>query len=407
MTVAPVSDLRYNVDRMGRALPATPVAPRRFLGLSRPSIGEEEIDELLDAIRSGWVTTGPKASTLQERLEDYLDVPHVRCLSSCTAGLSLALRVIGAGAGTEVLVPSMTFVSCANAIEHVGAKPVFVDALPATGHIDLDHAAHLVTERTAALIAVHLGGLPLDMDALNAFRDHHDLAVLEDAAHAIGARWRGVAVGAYGNPTAFSFHATKNMTTFEGGALALTDAATAERVERLALHGLTRSAWSRHGTETADAYDVLEPGFKCGMHDVAAAVGIHQLARLDAWIDRRESLASTYDAALASLPLRLPPRPPAHARHARHLYSVRLDDDARVGRDELIGGMRERGIGTSVHFRPIHTYAYYARSSGLGPNDLPVAAELGRRSLSLPLFPGMEEGDVAYVAESLSDLLCR
>jgi dTDP-4-amino-4,6-dideoxygalactose transaminase len=380
---------------------------RRFIGVSLPSIGDEEVEELLDVIRSGWVTTGPKTAELQDLLAEYLGVAHVRCTASCTAALSLALRVAGAGPGAEVLLPTMTFVSCANAVVHAGATPVFVDADPATGHVDLTHAASLVSERTIALLAVHLGGLPLDMDAICAFRDRHGLTVIEDAAHAIGARWRGVPIGAHGNPTAFSFHATKNMTTFEGGALVLTDGAAAERVERLSLHGLSRSAWSRHGASGPEAYDVPEPGFKCGMHDVAAAVGIHQLGRLDARIERREALARLYDEALVRLPLDLPPHAPAHGRHARHIYPVQMRDEAPLDRSALIEALRQRGIGTSVHFRPIHTYSYYAEQSGLAPEALPVAEALGRRLLTLPLFPTMEDDDVLYVAECMRELLGR
>jgi dTDP-4-amino-4,6-dideoxygalactose transaminase len=386
---------------MGR--PATRRA--EYLNLSAPAIGTEEIDELLDAIRSGWVTTGPKVAVFQERLQDYIDVPHVRCLSSCTAGLLLALHGAGVGAGDEVLLPSMTFVSCANAVEHLGARPVFVDCDARTGLLDLAHAETLVSPRTAAVLAVHLAGHPLDMDAVNAFRDRHGVTVVEDAAHAIGAEWRGRRIGAYGNPTAFSFHATKNMTTFEGGALALEDAAAAERVGRLSLHGLTRSAWSRHDTTGPAGYDLVEPGFKCAMHDVAAAVGIHQLTRLDEWIARRAALVDAYDERLAELPLELPARPPAHARHAHHLYSVLVRDDAAVGRDDLIAVLNRERIGASVHFTAIHLFTYYRDRYGLRPEHLPVATDRSARVLSLPLFPAMTEDDVEDVAATLAEAL--
>jgi dTDP-4-amino-4,6-dideoxygalactose transaminase len=376
-----------------------------YLGLSRPAIGEEEIEELLDAIRSGWVTTGPKVETLQERLQSYLGVPFVRCLSSCTAGLALGLRLLGVGPGDEVILPTLTFVSCANVVEHAGATPVLADIDPDTGLIDLEHAETIVSARTRALMPVHLGGRPLDMGGVTGFAERHGVGVVEDAAHAIGAAWRGRRIGAHGHLAAFSFHATKNMTTFEGGALALYDEEAAERVRRLSLHGLSRSAWSRHGARGPDAYEVTEPGFKLAMHDVSAAVGIHQLARLDGWIDRREELAAAYDNALAGLPLDLPPAVPWHARHARHLYPVRLHDDAPVARDAVIAGLQERGIGSSVHFRPVHEYAYYARRSGLRPEDLPVAAAFSRRVFSLPLFPAMRASDVERVATALWELI--
>jgi dTDP-4-amino-4,6-dideoxygalactose transaminase len=379
--------------------------PRPYLGLSAPHIGEEEIEELLDSIRSGWLTTGPKVATFQERLAAYLHVPHVRCLSSCTAGLTIALRMLDVGPGDEILLPSMTFVSCANAIEHLGAQPVFVDSDPATGLLDLAHAAALVNERTRAVMPVHLAGHPVDMTAVNELRDRHGIAVIEDAAHAIGARWQGRPIGSHGNLASFSFHATKNITTFEGGALAFADGAVAERAERLALHGLSRSAWSRHGASGPAAYEVAEPGFKFSMNDVSAAVGIHQLGRLDGWIERRAELADRYDEALRDLPLELPPRPPAHARHAHHLYIVRLDEGLRVGRDTVIERMQQQAIGCSVHFKAIHLYDYYSSRSGLRPGDLPVAAHLSAHALSLPLFPAMSEADVEHVASTLASVL--
>lgn len=379
--------------------------PRPYLGLSAPQIGDEEIEELLDSIRSGWLTTGPKVTTFQERLAGYLHVPHVRCLSSCTAGLTLALRMLEVGPGDEVLLPSMTFVSCANAIEHFGARPVFVDSDPATGLIDLAHAESLVSERTRAIMPVHLAGHPVDLGAVNELRDRHGIAVIEDAAHAIGARWLGRPIGSHGNLTAFSFHATKNITTFEGGALAFNDEASAQRAERLALHGLSRSAWSRHGASGPAAYEVAEPGFKFSMNDISAAVGIHQLGRLDGWIERRAELAGLYDEALRDLPLQLPPRPPAHARHAHHLYIVRFDDDRRVDRDGLIERMQQHRIGCSVHFKAIHFYDYYRTRYALEPGDLPVASHLSAHALSLPLFPAMSEADVDHVASTLADLL--
>ena len=381
-------------------------APRdRFLGVSAPNVGAAEIDELLDAIRSGWLTTGPKVSALQDALARYLGAPFVRCLSSCTAGLTLALRVLGVGPGDEVLVPALTFASCANAVVHLGADPVLVDSDPATGLVDLDDAERKVTPRTAALMAVHLGGRPLDLDAVGAFRDRHGVPVIEDAAHAIGAAWRGRRIGAHGNLTAFSFHATKNMTTFEGGALAIVEEEVAERVERLALHGLTRSSWARHGDAAPGVYDVPEPGFKFAMHDVSAAVGIHQLARLDGWIERRAELAALYDRRLAGLPLELLPPVPAHARHAHHLYMVRLATGAGIDRDALAHALRVRNIGTSVHFRALHLHSYYRDRCGLDPSDLPVAADWSERALSLPLFPAMTGDDVEDVALALEAVL--
>jgi dTDP-4-amino-4,6-dideoxygalactose transaminase len=380
-------------------------ARAHYLPLTAPAIGAEEIQELLGAIDSGWVTTGPRVAALEHDLERYLRAPYVRCLASCTAGLYLALRLAGVGPGDEVLMPTMTFVSCANAIEHLRARPVFVDSTPESGVIDLDHAATLVSGATKAIVVVHLGGHPLDMDELNAFRDRHGVTVIEDAAHAIGARWRGRPIGSHGNPTAFSFHATKNMSTFEGGALSVVERTDADRVKRLSGHGLDRSSWSRHGSESPAAYDVVEPGFKYGMTDIAAAVGIHQLPRLDRWIERRGWLARLYDERLAELPVELPPPVPEHARHAHHLYAIRIREDAPLARDAVIRGLHEARIGTSVHFAPIHRFTYFRERAGGRPAELPVAEDRARRVISLPLFPAMDERDVTDVADALRDLL--
>jgi dTDP-4-amino-4,6-dideoxygalactose transaminase len=374
----------------------------RLLGVSAPAIGDEEIDELLDAIRSGWVTTGPKASVLQERLAEYLDVPFVRCLSSCTAGLTLAMRVLDIGPGDEVLVPSLTFVACANAVVHLGATPVFVDSTAGAGLIDLQDAARKVTPRTRAIVPVHLAGHPVDLDALATFRDRFGVAVVEDAAHAIGGTFRGRRIGAHGNLTAFSFHATKNITTFEGGALAIADERVAERVERLSMQGVTRSSWARHGDTAPGAYDVIEPGYKFAMHDVAAAVGIHQLPRLDEWIERRRRISDLYDRRLAKLPLDLPLRPPGHAHH---LYIVQLRDEASVDRDTVARGLRDRNIGSTVHFHALHRQSYYAALGGHAPDDLPVASRWSDTALTLPLFPRMTEDDVDDVGRALEELL--
>jgi dTDP-4-amino-4,6-dideoxygalactose transaminase len=376
-----------------------------YLRLASPDIGDAELGEIAEAVRSGWVTTGPRVERLERRLEGYLRAPHVRCTASCTAAMQLALRMAGIGRGDEVLVPAMTFVSCANVVEHAGARPVLVDCDPATGHIDLAHGASLVTDRTAAILPVHLAGHPLDMDAVNAFRDRFGLAVVEDAAHAIGAAWKGQPIGSHGNPAAFSFHATKNMTTFEGGALTLFELPDYERAQRLSLHGLSRNAWSRHDTPTPADYEVHEPGFKSAMHDVAAAVGLHQLAALGGRIERRRALAGGYDELLADTALELPPAVPDHARHAHHLYLVRVPGDAAATRDEVAAELHAARIQTSVHFKAIHLHAYYRERYGYRPQDLPVSADRSARVLTLPLHPGMTESDVEEVSAVLAGAL--
>jgi dTDP-4-amino-4,6-dideoxygalactose transaminase len=376
-----------------------------FLVFGSPVIGDDEIAEVVASLRSGWVGTGPKVQRFEGMLADYVGVAEVRCLSSCTAALMLALRVLGIGPGDEVLVPTMTFVASANAVEHVGATPVLIDSEPGTGLIDLDAAEAAIGPATRAIVPVHLAGRPIDLDRLNALRDRHGLAVIEDAAHAIGAEWRGQRIGSHGNLTAFSFYVTKNMTTVEGGALATEDPEIAARVERLALHGLSLGAWARFSDQGFRHYEVVEPGFKYNMTDLQAAIGLHQLPRLDEWIDRRAELWERYDALLAGLPLATPPEAAPGTRHARHLYQVLLDPAAGLTRDELLDGLSERKIGTGVHYRGVHLHPYYRDRYELEPERFPVATSISERTLSLPLSPKVFESDQDDVVLALRELL--
>ena len=377
-----------------------------FLVFGRPLLGDREIDEVADSLRKGWIGTGPKVQTFERMLEEYVGVPHVRCVSSCTAALMLGLKALGIGPGDEVIVPSMTFIASANAVEHLGATPVLVDSEPGTGLLDLDLAEAAITPRTAAVMPVHLAGRPVDLDRLATIRDRHGIAVIEDAAHAIGARWRGQQIGTHGNLTAYSFYVTKNITTGEGGALATDDPDIAARVERLALHGLSLGAWQRFSDKGFKHYEVVEPGFKFNMMDIQAAIGIHQLPHLDTWIDERAEQWARYDEALAGLPLRLPPPPDEKLmRHARHLYTVDVLDEARLTRDELLEALVERKIGAGVHYRGVHTHPYYRDRYGLSPESFPVADDISQRTLSIPLSQSVTPDDLDDVIDALSDLL--
>lgn len=376
-----------------------------FLIFGSPVIGEKEIAEVVDSLRSGWVGTGPKVQRFETMLTEYLGVPHCRCVSSCTAALILSMQVLGIGPGDEVIVPAMTFVASANAVEHAGATPVLVDSEPDTGLIDLDAAEAAITPRTRAIMPVHLAGRPIDMDRLGELRDRHGIVVIEDAAHAIGAEWRGRRIGSFGNLTAYSFYVTKNISTIEGGALVTQDARIAAEVERLALHGLSLGAWQRFSDQGFRHYEVVRPGFKYNMTDVQAALGLHQLPRLDRWIDRRAELWERYDALLEGLPLKTPPPPEPRTRHAHHLYQVRLDPSAPLTRDELLDGLTERRIGTGVHYRGVHLHPFYRDRYGLRAEDFPVATAISERTLSLPLSPKVTEADAEDVASALSELL--
>jgi dTDP-4-amino-4,6-dideoxygalactose transaminase len=368
-------------------------------------IGDDEIAEVLACLRSGWVGTGPKVQQFEGMLAEYVGAAEVRCVSSCTAALMLALRVLGIGAGDEVLVPTMTFVASANAVEHVGATPVLIDAEPGTGLIDLDAAQAAITPATRAIMPVHFAGRPIDMDRLNALRDRHGLAVIEDAAHAIGAEWRGRRIGSHGNLTAFSFYVTKNITTVEGGAIATEDPEIAARVERLALHGLSLGAWARFSDQGFRHYEVVEPGFKFNMTDLQAAIGLHQLPRLDGWIDRRTELWERYDELLADLPLEIPLPAAEGTRHARHLYQVLLDPEAKVTRDELLDELSARRIGAGVHYRGVHLHPYYRDRYALAPERFPVATAISEQTISLPLSPKVTEADQDDVVLALRELL--
>jgi dTDP-4-amino-4,6-dideoxygalactose transaminase len=378
-----------------------------FLIFGSPLIGEREIAEVVDSLRSGWVGTGPKVQRFETMVAEYVRVPYCRCVSSCTAALILGLQVLGVGPGDEVLVPAMTFVASANAVEHAGATPVLVDCAPGTGLIDMDLAEAAITPRTKAIMPVHLAGRPVDMDWLARVRDDHGLRVIEDAAHALGAEWRGRRIGAFGNLTAFSFYVTKNISTIEGGALVTEDAELAAEVERLALHGLSLGAWQRFSDTGFRHYEVVRPGFKYNMTDVQASLGLHQLPQLDGWIARRTELWERYDALLADLPLQTPEPAEPHTRHARHLYQVLVAPGAPLDRDGVLDGLTAMRIGTGVHYRGVHLHPYYRDRYGLKPEHFPVATAISDRTLSLPLSPKVSDADQDDVVAALTELLGR
>ena len=365
-------------------------------------IEDAEIAEVVDSLRSGWIGSGPKVQRFERLLEDYIGVAHVRCVSSCTAALTLAMKVLGIGSGDNVIVPAMTFVASANAVEHSGASVVLVDCEPGTGLIDLAAAEAAVTSQTKAIMPVHFAGRPVDLDAVGRLAARHGLRVIEDAAHAIGAKWRGRRIGAFGNLTAFSFYATKNITTIEGGALATTDLGFAENVERLALHGLSVGAWSRFSDAGFKHYEAVEPGYKFNMTDVEAAIGVHQLPRLDRWIEARASRWERYDELLQGLPLATPEPVREGEHHARHLYQVLIDPDAPVSRDDVLERLDAQKIGSGVHYRGIHLHPYYRERYQIDPASLPVATDISERTLSLPLGPNLTKSDQEEVAAALS-----
>jgi dTDP-4-amino-4,6-dideoxygalactose transaminase len=381
-------------------------APRAdFLLFSPPCIGEEEIAAVTAALRSGWITTGPETRRFEQAFGAYVGAPGALALNSCTAALHTALVTAGVGPGDEVITTPVTFAATVNVVEHVGARPVLVDVEPDTLNIDPGLVAAALTPRTRAIIPVHFAGHPADLDPLRALARAHDLLLLEDAAHALPAAYRGQVIGAGDNPVAFSFYATKNLTTGEGGMLT-GDPAFLERARTVSLHGMSRDAWNRYGRGGSWHYDILCAGFKYNMADIQAALGLAQLRKLASFQQRRRAVVAAYDDAFAGEEaLELPARRP-DVEHAWHLYVLRLRPGVlRIGRDQFIDELTKRNIGTSVHFIPIHLHPHYRDRYGYEPGSFPIAYDNYARMLSLPLNPRLDDPDVADVVEAVHDVI--
>lgn len=381
-------------------------ARKTFLPYALPSIGEAEIAEVVDSLRSGWITMGPKVKRFEEDFAEYVGAPHAIALNSCTAGLQIALHALGVGPGDEVIVPTMTFCATANVVVQLGAKPVLVDVGDDL-NIDPGAAEAAITSRTRAIMPVHYGGQACNLAAIYELAARHDLAVVEDAAHAVATEYFGRRIGAAfddrwprprGRATAFSFYATKNLATGDGGMLTVDDAQLADRCRRLALHGMNRDAWQRYSSSGSWYYEVLEPGYKQNMTDIQAAIGIHQLRRLDEFTRIRQRHADQYDAAFADIPeIRRPIRRP-DSSHTFHLYAVRFTQDRlRIARDEIIRALTRCNIGTSVHFIPVHMHPYYRETFAYTSESFPNASRIFSELVSLPLYPAMSDEDIASV----------
>ena len=381
--------------------------PKRsdFLPFSPPTIGEEEIQEVVDTLRSQWISTGPKTKRFESEFAAFLRAPGALALNSCTAALHTALKTLGIGPGDEVITTPMTFTASVNVIEHVGARPVLVDVEPDTLNIDPRNVAAAITSRTRAILPVHYAGHPADLDALRALALAHGLELVEDAAHALPACYKGRPIGSEGNPVAFSFYATKNLTTGEGGMLTA-DPEFLARARVISLHGMSRDAWKRYDKGGSWFYEVLVPGFKYNMTDIQAALGLWQLRKLEQFQVRRRAVVSEYDRAFGDEPALERPVTRPDVEHAWHLYVLRLREGAlTIGRDRFIQELADRNIGTSVHFIPIHIHPYYRDKYGFTPDSFPVAHDNFRRMLSLPLNPGLTDHDVGDVIEAVLDVV--
>ncbi|BDU71777.1 DegT/DnrJ/EryC1/StrS family aminotransferase [Mesoterricola silvestris] len=377
----------------------------KFLQFSPPSIGDGERSEVLDTLMSDWITTGPKTRLFEGNLKAYLGAPDLAAFNSCTAGLHVGLAVLGVGPGDEVIVPSLTFCATANVVEHVGARPVLVDVDPATLTLDPQATARALTSRTKAIMPVHYAGHPAQLDPLFDLAGKHGLHILEDAAHALPARYKGRLVGSRGNLASFSFYATKNLTTAEGGALT-GDPELLAKARIIGHHGMDKEAWKRFDRSGSWYYEVLLPGFKYNMTDLQAAIGLHQLVRLEAFQARRRQVVDRYNARFALLPeLQIPVEDP-DVESSLHLYVLRLRPERlTLGRNEFIEALKARQIGTSVHYLPVHMQPFYRDKYGYRPEDCPVSADAFSRMLSLPLHPGLTDADVDDVCTAMEELV--
>lgn len=371
-----------------------------------PLIANEEINEVIDTLKSRWISTGPKVQLFQKIIEKYVGCNYVVALNSCTAGLHLSLLAAGVGQGDEVITSPFTFAATANVIIHVGAKPIFVDIQKDTFNIDPYLIEKAITKKTKAIIPVHYGGHPCDMDEILKIAKKNKLIVIEDAAHAIGAKYRGRNVGAMSNFTSFSFYATKNITTGEGGAVCVKDKKAAEKIRMMGLHGMDRDAWKRYSKGGYWYYEVKYPGFKYNMTDIQASLGIHQIKKLDKFIAKREKMAQFYNKSFSDIPEIKTQATRNYVKHARHLYSIILDlEKLKIGRDEFFKAMDAENIGTSVHFIPVHLHPYYRDTFGFERGDYPNAEYIFDRIISLPLNPAMTNKDAEDVVKAVRKII--
>ncbi|HQR36262.1 MAG TPA: DegT/DnrJ/EryC1/StrS family aminotransferase [Blastocatellia bacterium] len=379
-----------------------------FLPFALPDIGEEEIDEVVDSLRSGWLTTGPKTQRFEREFADFIgsDVQAL-AVNSATAGLHLVLEAFGIGPGDEVITTPYTFTATAGVVRHLGADPVFVDIDPKTFNLDPAKIERAITERTKAIIPVHFAGLACDMQPIIEIARRYGLKILEDAAHALPSTYHNHLIGTLDtDATVFSFYATKTITTGEGGMIVTRDEAIADRCRAMRLHGISRDAFDRYtSTKPAWHYEVIAPGFKYNLTDIASSIGLQQLKKAWAFQERRQEMAERYDAELAKLPITLPPQPENGDLHSWHLYAIRLNDSAGISRDEFIQQMSARGIGCSVHFIPLHLHPYWQKAYDLQPHDFPAAWRAYEQAVSLPLYTKMTEDDQTRVIEAVKDVL--
>jgi perosamine synthetase len=372
----------------------------------RPSIGEEEIAEVVDSLRSGWLTTGPKVERFQRQFAEAVNARHAVALNSATAALHVALEAVGVTSGDEVIIPAYTFTATGEVVTYLRGRPVLADSRADTLNIDVTTIEPRLTSRTKAIVPVHIGGQTCDMEPILELARARGLAVVEDAAHALPASYKGRPVGTIGDVTAFSFYATKTITTGEGGMVTTERDDFAARMKLMSLHGLSGDAWNRYSARGHWYYEVVDFGFKYNMTDVAAALGLRQLERMSAFQQRREQIAHRYSNAFGDLDTCFVPRDAGYGMHAWHLYILELNFEAlTASRNEILERLRQRGVGTSVHFIPLNLHPVYQRSYGYQPGQFPVAEAVFERACSLPIYPAMSDADVDHVIEAVRTTL--
>lgn len=370
-----------------------------------PEITNAEVQSVIETLRTGWLTTGPKVKQFEKEFARYVGCRHALAVNSGTAALHLALDAIGIKDGDEVIVPTMTFAATAEVVLYSKAKPVLVDCQSDTLNMDPNKVEAAITSRSKAIIPVHYAGQPCEMDPILQIAKRHNLKVVEDAAHALPASYRGKKIGIIGDITCFSFYATKPITTGEGGMLTTQNAEYAERIGIMSLHGISKDAWKRYTSEGSWYYEILYPGYKYNLTDIAAAIGLEQLKKCDQFWESRKRIATIYNYAFADVPeIRTPAYSPS-VQHAWHLYVIQLQlERLRIGRSQFIEALKKEGIGTSVHFIPLHLHPFYRDTFGYKPQDFPMASAAFERIISLPIYPRMTEADVETVIAAVKKL---
>ena len=375
---------------------------KKFLSFSPPSIGQEEINEVIATLKGGWITTGPRVQKFEQNIANYIDCKYTVALSSCTAGLFLSMIALDLKKGDEVITTPYTFAATANVILHCGAIPVFADIEPNTLNIDPEKIENKITDKTKGIIPVHFGGRPCDMDRINEIAQKYNLWIIDDAAHAIGTKYKDKFIGTTSDITSFSFHAVKNLTTAEGGMISTNNKEWADFIKIMSIHGMSKDAWQKGKSWY---YEILYPGYKCNMTDIQAAIGIHQLDKLERFIIQRENCAGIYDNSFSSLDEIEILSPCTIGRNTFHLYVIKLKlENLTINRDKFIQAMIAENIQVNVHYIPVHLHPYYQNYLHHKQGELPIAEDTYQRVISLPIYPAMSEKDICDVVNAVKKI---